>query len=176
MPAHFDFQPLTRSSVVSGSVVWRGRIDFEHVKTAALNSAEEIVRGLLPDGRREGSEWVARNPLRADRRPGSFKVNLITGRWADFATGDRGGDLISLSAFVAGVDQRSAAVRLADALGIDPFCGAAMRPRAAFESNPSGLSERFRPGGGVIAHRTKGRAGVRVRDHGRPTCGGDERW
>jgi len=97
------------------------RIDFDRVKDAALGHAETIVRELLPGGRREGSEWAARNPRRADRRPGSFKVNLTTGRWGDFATGDRGGDLISLAAFVSGCDQRKAAIELADALGIDPF-------------------------------------------------------
>ena len=100
-----------------------GRIDFERVKAAALANAERIIRGLLPDGRCEGAEWVARNPLRKDRRPGSFKVNLLTGKWGDFATGDRGGDLVSLTAFVAGVDQRTAAIELAAALSIDPFVG-----------------------------------------------------
>jgi len=33
------------------------------------------------------------NPLRADATPGSFRVNLSTGGWHDFATGD-GGDAI----------------------------------------------------------------------------------
>jgi hypothetical protein len=98
-----------------------GRIDFERVKVAALANIDGIVLGLLPDGRREGAEWVARNPLREDRRPGSFKVNLQSGKWGDFATGDRGGDLVSLAAFVARVDQRTAAIELAKALGIDPF-------------------------------------------------------
>ncbi len=100
-----------------------GRIDFERLNAAALANAEAIVRGLLPEGRRQGREWVSRNPVRDDRRPGSFKVNLNTGKWGDFATGDRGGDLTSLAAFVAGVDQRTAAIRLADALGISPFEG-----------------------------------------------------
>lgn len=99
----------------------RGRIDFERVKAAALVNGEAILRGLLPDGRREGGEWVARNPLRPDRKAGSFKVNIASGKWADFATGDRGGDLVSLAAFLAGVDQRTAAERLADALGVDPY-------------------------------------------------------
>jgi hypothetical protein len=108
---------------VSGFVRSNGRIEFERVKAAALASAVRIVPALLPDGRREGAEWVARNPLRADRRPGSFKVNLTSGKWGDFATGDRGGDLVSLAAFVASIDQRAAAISLADALGIDPFEG-----------------------------------------------------
>jgi hypothetical protein len=106
---------------MSGAVRSSARIDFERVKAAALASADRIVPALLPDGRRAGAEWVARNPLRADRRPGSFKVNLSSGKWGDFATGDRGGDLVSLAAFIASVDQRTAAISLADALGIDPF-------------------------------------------------------
>jgi hypothetical protein len=98
-----------------------GRVDFGRVNAAALAHAEGVVRGLLPDGRRAGVEWVARNPVRDDRKPGSFKVNLQTGRWADFAADARGGDLVSLAAYVAGLPQREAALRLAGALGIDPF-------------------------------------------------------
>ncbi|WBQ11227.1 hypothetical protein L2D01_05445 [Hyphomonadaceae bacterium ML37] len=74
------------------------RIDFARVNAAALVQAETVAVLLALDGRREGLEWVARNPRRQDRKPGSFKINLQTGRWADFATGDRGGDLISLAA------------------------------------------------------------------------------
>ncbi len=99
----------------------KGRIAFDRVNAAALRHSVAVVQGLLPDGRREGAEWVARNPLRADRRAGSFKVNLRTGKWGDFATGDKGGDLVSLSAYVAGVSQREAAIRLAESVGVDPY-------------------------------------------------------
>jgi hypothetical protein len=34
----------------------------------------------LPGGRREGREYVARNPRRADRTAGSFRINITTGR------------------------------------------------------------------------------------------------
>ncbi|MFI4933048.1 MAG: hypothetical protein ACHP7N_00350 [Caulobacterales bacterium] len=98
-----------------------GLVDFGRVKGAALRNAEAVVRGLLPDGRREGAEWVARNPRRTDRRLGSFKVNLSSGKWGDFASGDHGGDLVSLAAFVCALSQREAAVRLAESLGVDPF-------------------------------------------------------
>jgi hypothetical protein len=98
-----------------------GRINFDRVKAAALANANAVVAGLLPDGKRGGAEWVARNPRRDDRRLGSFKVNLATGRWADFATGDHGSDLVSLAAFVADVGQREAAIRLAESLGVDPY-------------------------------------------------------
>jgi hypothetical protein len=72
----------------------------------------------LPDGQVEGQEYVARNPLRADRHRGSFKVNLRTGRWADFATGDRGGDPVSLAAYLFGLSQTEAARRLAGTVGL----------------------------------------------------------
>jgi hypothetical protein len=65
-----------------------------------------------------GREYVVRNPKRADTRPGSFKVNLRTGRWADFATGDKGGDLIALVAWRFDVSQLAAARRLARLLSI----------------------------------------------------------
>ena len=97
----------------------RGRIDFRKVSSEAAARAEAIVRRWLPDGHREGPEWVARNPRRDDRRAGSFKVNLRTGAWGDFATGDKGGDLVSLVAFLFGLTQAEAAKRVADILGID---------------------------------------------------------
>ena len=94
------------------------RIDFDGTNGAALANARDILRRWLPDGRVEGYEYVALNPRRADRRHGSFKVNLQTGKWGDFATGARGGDLVSLAAYLAGVGQGEAARQLADMLGI----------------------------------------------------------
>jgi hypothetical protein len=104
-----------------GGHVRSGRIDFERVNRRALANAVAVVRGLLPEGRLEGHEYVARNPLRPDRRLGSFKVNVSTGRWADFATGEGGGDLVSLAAFVSGLPQREAAIRLAESMGVSPW-------------------------------------------------------
>lgn len=98
----------------------RRRINFARVAETALTHSEAIVTRWLPDGRREGAEWVARNPTRADRRPGSFKVNLRSGRWGDFSTDEKGGDLISLAAFLFSLDMGEAARRVADMLGVDP--------------------------------------------------------
>ena len=64
-----------------------------------------------------GHEWVAKNPTRPDRNPGSFSINVRTGRWADFATGDKGGDPVSLAAYLADCGQVEAARRLAAMLG-----------------------------------------------------------
>ncbi len=97
------------------------RIDFDRVGGAARRNAEAVVRAFLPDGRREGNEWVFRNPRRADKTLGSAKCNLVTGKWSDFASGDKGGDLVGLVAYLLTVSQRDAAIRLAEALGVDPF-------------------------------------------------------
>jgi hypothetical protein len=78
-----------------------------------------ILGRWLPRGRRQGLEYIALNPTRLDRRLGSFRINLHTGRWADFATGDRGGDVISLAAYLFGLSQIEAASKLADMLCIN---------------------------------------------------------
>ncbi len=94
------------------------RIDFDEVNRVALSALPDILQRWLPDGHRRGNEWVARNPKRADKSPGSFKVNLRTGRWADFATGDKGGDVVSLAAYLDGSRQIEAAQSLSQMLGL----------------------------------------------------------
>jgi hypothetical protein len=96
-------------------------INFRFVADAATAHSEAILRQWLPDGRREAAEWIARNSKRGDRRAGSFKINLRTGRWGDFATGDKGGDLISLAAYLFDLDQRQAALKIADMMGVSAY-------------------------------------------------------
>jgi putative DNA primase/helicase len=95
-----------------------GKVDFRRVADAALGAAERLVPQWLPQGRREGHEWKALNPKRADSRLGSFSVNLNSGAWADFATGDKGGDLISLLAYLDDLTQLDAARVLAQELAV----------------------------------------------------------
>ncbi len=98
------------------------RIDFDRVAAEAARYAPSILSRWLPDSKRVGRELVARNPMRADGRAGSFKVNLTTGAWADFATGDRGGDLISLASYLFRLNQREAAEKISEMLGgFDPY-------------------------------------------------------
>ncbi len=94
------------------------RLDFPAINRAALGNLPALLRRWLPDGRLVGREYTARNPRRADRRPGSFKVNVNSGKWADFATGDKGGDVVSLAAYLSGSGQAEAARALADMLGV----------------------------------------------------------
>jgi hypothetical protein len=91
---------------------------FVTVNMACMDRLSALLAEWLPDGRLCGDEWIARNPTRADRRAGSFKVNTQTGRWADFATGDAGGDPVSLYAYLKGIKQGEAARALSDQWGL----------------------------------------------------------
>lgn len=59
-----------------------------------------FVTQWLPNGKNEHGEWTALNPTREDNTAGSFKVNLKSGAWIDNATDDKGGDFVSLYAYI----------------------------------------------------------------------------
>ena len=94
-------------------------VDFSAVNRAALANLSAILARWLPDGRLLGHEYSARNPRRNDKTPGSFMVNTRTGAWSDFATGDKGGDPVSLAAYLFGVNQPDAARGIAKMLGME---------------------------------------------------------
>lgn len=82
-------------------------VDFSSLAATLLASASTLVPQWLPAGKRQGHEWVI-GGLGGD--PGtSLSINLNTGRWMDFATGDKGGDLISLYAAIHSIPQLQAA-------------------------------------------------------------------
>lgn len=85
-------------------------INFEAFAASLLPDAERHVSAWLPGGKRRGREYVIGN-LRGDHGD-SLCINLETGRWADFAAGDKGGDLLSLYAAIRGIKQLEAAREL----------------------------------------------------------------
>ena len=96
-----------RSQVSAAQFEWlmalaeRERLNFPAINAASLARLQSICERWLPDGVVRGNEYAARNPTRADGDIGSFKINLDTGRWADFAVAEaRGGDPISLAAYL----------------------------------------------------------------------------
>jgi len=98
-------------------------MDYNHylrIKEESNRRASEIVPTWLL-GKKEGDHWVAKNPTRADKNAGSFKINLKTGQWIDFATGDCGGCVISLAIYLHG-DRTpyEAAANIARMIGIRP--------------------------------------------------------
>jgi len=92
---------------------------FALVNAACRPRLKSLVQTWLPNGRLYGRDWVALNPTRADRHLGSFRINLETGLWADFATQDRGGDPVSLYAYLNGLSQSLAALELKRQLGVN---------------------------------------------------------
>jgi uncharacterized protein (DUF927 family) len=120
--------PEVRASIEVQAPPW---VDIKDTARAALAAVDSVLSRWLPDGKRQGPEWVARNPTRHDDTPGSFSVNAITGAWSDFATGDRGGDLVSLVAYLDGLSsQGEAARRLSEFLGTAPIPPAEPAPKA----------------------------------------------
>lgn len=94
-------------------------LDFQGINEDALRNARSLLLRLIPGGKFRSQEYIVRNPKRTDRNPGSFKINYKTGAWSDFAIeGVKGGDLISLAAYVRDTSQSNAARELADMIGI----------------------------------------------------------
>lgn len=125
-----------------------GRIDFPRVVAAALASIESLLAEWLPQGHREGHEYKSLNPTRADSREGSFSINLNSGAWADFATDDKGGDPVSLYAYLQGITQGEAAKQLAAKLGIgDTPAAGATRTDGPARKSPPGAESDGTPGG-----------------------------
>jgi putative DNA primase/helicase len=73
-------------------------LDFDGLARQLLASAETHLASWLPAGRKRGNSWVAGDLSGAAGQ--SLKVNLATGAWSDFATGDHGSDLVSLYAAI----------------------------------------------------------------------------
>ena len=91
---------------------------FCAVNAAARGQIRALAERWLATTRMSGVNLMALNPTRADRRIGSFSINTRTGLWADFATGDKGGDIVSFYAYLHGVSQIEAARELAKILGV----------------------------------------------------------
>ena len=96
-------------------------INFAALADALLARAEALVPLWLPGGDQVGREYKC-----ASVRGGkghSLSVNLHTGAWADFATDEKGGDLVSLYAAIHGLDMGKAAVQVAREEGLEDVAG-----------------------------------------------------
>ncbi len=98
------------------------RPSFADVKAAALKDIDRVLSHWLPNGKRVdgGKEYTAPNPTRSDKRAGSLKISLSKGTWSDFATGDKGGDLIDLVRYLDGGTDIEACNKLAELLNVSP--------------------------------------------------------
>jgi len=90
-------------------------IDFVGIKQAALARLPELLFEQFTGGKIQGNEFTCGDLA---GNPGdSFKVNLTTCQWSDFATEEKGGDVISLFAAALNISQGDAAKYLADRMG-----------------------------------------------------------
>ncbi len=100
--------------------------EIRRVADAALDHIDMLLPSWLPDGYWEGSNFVALNPRREDKNPGSFKIHM-DGYWIDYAQeAHKGGDLVALRRFLDGdaYNMVEAARRVAEEIGlIDPGTG-----------------------------------------------------
>lgn len=109
----------------------------EHIQQTAAD-ALALLPGLLPEllpgGRMQGREYSC-----GDLTGGagdSCKVNTSTGKWSDFATGEAGGDVVSLLAAVRRCSQSEAAQELAERMGSAPPATTFKRQEPAQTWNP----------------------------------------
>lgn len=80
------------------------------------NQVEKVARHLLPNGKRDGHEWVAGN-VHGDKG-NSLKINLSgKKKWADFAEGE-GGDMLDLWVSCRGINLHQAMQEAKAFLGI----------------------------------------------------------
>jgi putative DNA primase/helicase len=149
-----------------------GSIDFEGIKKAALCNGRPLLQKLIPGGKFRSLEYIALNPRRDDKSLGSFKINYRSGVWKDFATGDGGGDLVSLLAYLRDLDQGVAARELADMLGV-PFL------KTNGHAKPNDLNGRSHDGSAPKVHQWgedgPARQGNEIRRHYYPSDGSPKR-
>ncbi len=136
LPAHEQNQPFRAAATGR-----RTKLDFVSINERAMSDLEAVIGEFLKiDLKVVGNEIQMLNPRREDYEFGSFSINSETGVWADFASpNDKGGDVISLVAYIKGVAQGLAAKQLRKFLD-----DLAERPRAPAHDTlqPAGASRR----------------------------------
>ncbi len=85
------------------------KIDFDKINNIILPQFPSLIQAWLPNGNINGNEYVTLNPTRTDAEKGSFSINVKSGVWSDFATGEAGKDPIALYAYLNGVTMYEAA-------------------------------------------------------------------
>lgn len=111
------------------------KLDFAGLNSYLLPRASTLLSSWLPGGRVVGNEYKCGDLAGA---PGdSFSVNLSSGKWADFATGERGGDLVSLYGSIKRLDPGASYQALA---GDHGYLGRAAEPLKIEGAQASDLS------------------------------------
>lgn len=86
------------------------------VNDSAIPRIPAIAKRWLPSGELRCHHWVSPNPR---SKSSQLKVDLRTGAWRDWATGDHGDDVISLLCFLQDVADDIAVHEVARMLGAE---------------------------------------------------------
>ena len=87
-----------------------GSFDIKQIAEQLAPNQLHILTSICPGGIVTGKEYTAGSITGGPGK--SFSFNLATGKWADFATGEKGGDIIALYAAVNRVNNAEAAKTL----------------------------------------------------------------
>lgn len=87
-------------------------IDFKDLARVAFMHARRLVADICPGGDMMGREYTCAGV--SGGKGTSFRYNVDNGLWADFATDQKGNDLIALMAASYGCSQLEAAKRIAE--------------------------------------------------------------
>ena len=96
-------------------------MNFAAINQIVLLNHKSFLDSFLPGGRFLGNEYIVRNPKRNDNREGSFKINIKTGVWYDFAIVKGGSDFISLYAYLNDYSQSKSAKSLSELFHINNY-------------------------------------------------------
>lgn len=111
-------------------------IKFDALARELLGRAESLCEQWLPGGVKRGHEYVCGSVRGGEGS--SCSINLTTGKWADFASGEKGGDLISLYAAGNDMDNGAAAIAIARDYGLEDVAGVqALRQGATAAPRPA---------------------------------------
>jgi putative DNA primase/helicase len=86
-------------------------IDFAALAARLLQQSRSLLAEWYPQGKLVGHEYKIGDVFGGEGD--SLSINVNSGQWSDFATGEKGGDLISLYAAREGLTQGDAAKKLA---------------------------------------------------------------
>ncbi len=86
-------------------------LDFKSIALGLMTQVNNIIIDLLPSGELKGKHWTCGDINGS--KGNSFKFNIETGVWRDFANSESGGkDIISLYAKQKNLNMRDAAIEL----------------------------------------------------------------
>ena len=76
-------------------------INFEKIKRCSKDNILPMIEYIVgTKGKIEKEDYVTLNPTRNDAKLGSFRINIKTGKFHDYATGEGGGNIIDLAIYI----------------------------------------------------------------------------